>query len=208
MVAKLRGKLGIKKIGHAGTLDPLAEGVLVVLTQEDTKRQKEFMEMNKEYIAEIVFGVESPTYDLEMVPVFSGSKLSLEDLSRRLNSALPKYKGKFPQKAPPYSAKKVHGKPLYKIYRKGKSVNDEALPVKEVEITRLEVMDTFVKKIKTDQGELDLPVVRLKIACSSGTYIRSLAHDLGKDLGTSATLSNLVRTRIGDYTIDQSEHLV
>ncbi len=198
VVAKVRGilstKLGKKvKVGHAGTLDPLAEGVLIILTGEDTKRQPEFMSLKKEYICEIIFGVISPTYDLEGELVYQNAVL--DNLQERLTKILPKYKGEISQRVPPYSAVKLRGKALYKIARVGKIKLNE-LPVKKVIIYELELLDFYNKN--------SLPTAKLRILCSKGTYIRSLAHDLGKDLGTGGVLASLVRTKIGEYTMEKA----
>lgn len=117
VVKKLRSVLGVKKIGHAGTLDPLAEGVLVVLTDKDTKKQDEIMRLDKEYKACIAFGATSPTYDLEGDLTFYDIPAGF-DLEKELAVFLPKYIGKFEQTAPPYSAKKVKGKKLYERMRR------------------------------------------------------------------------------------------
>jgi len=202
VVAKLRGVLGIKKIGHAGTLDPLAEGVLIVLTEKDTKRQSEFMSMEKEYIAEIAFGAQSPSYDLETPLEFSNNKIELDELETKLCELLPKYTGEIQQRVPAYSAVKVDGQPLYKKARKG-DVSLQQLPVKTVTINALKV--TEVKEMEFE-GTL-LPVVVLKITCSKGFYVRSLANDLGEDLNVGGVLVKLTRTRIGDYTVESAKRV-
>lgn len=207
VVAKVRGMLSAlnidgshkHKVGHAGTLDPLAEGVLIVLTDEDTKKQTEFMALHKEYVCEIAFGLTSPTYDLE------GELTDFEvpedlDLSSQLNNLLKNYIGKINQTVPIYSAVKVNGKRLYNIARKGKEVSTMDLPSKEVEIYSIDVLRTFHTKIK----ESTYPCAELRVLCSSGTYIRSIANDLGKDLMVGGVLTGLIRTKIGDFKIDDS----
>ncbi len=187
MVAKLRGILHVKKIGHTGTLDPMAEGVLVVLTEKDTKRQAEFMKMQKEYVTEVALGLESDSYDLETA------------LRRRPGDAKftePKV-GKFLQTVPSYSAVKLQGKRLYKLARSGAVANEE-LPKKEVELFELEKLKTE----KRDFGEFKgITVVSYRVVCSSGFYVRSMAHDMG------GVMVSLVRTRIGEFRLENSKKL-
>lgn len=202
VVAKLRGVLNTKKVGHAGTLDPLAEGVLVILTDDDTKKQAEIMNLEKEYLAEIAFGAQSPTYDLEQRLTFVEQKVDLDKLKRDLSNALDKYIGEFDQKVPPYSAVKVEGKKLYEKARKG-DVSVEKLPTKKVVVRSIQLEDLKEKEI---QGN-PLPVVILRITCSKGFYVRSLAHDLGRDLGVGGVLVGLTRTKVGDYTIEDAKKI-
>jgi tRNA pseudouridine55 synthase len=188
VVAKVRGMLGKKrKVGHAGTLDPLAEGVLIVLTDEDTKKQNEFMNLKKEYQAKIAFGITTPTYDLEVLPDVSDKQLGLEEIKKLLTDLLPKYIGEIDQKVPGFSAVKVDGKRLYKQARSG-DIDEDKLPVKRVTIYNIKVLDSGNESIETKEGIKEFPVITIKVECSSGTYIRSLAHDLGNDLGTGALL--------------------
>lgn len=207
VVAKVRGMLGGKrKVGHAGTLDPLAEGVLVVLTDEDTKKQDEFTKMKKEYIAKIAFGITTPTYDLEILPDVREKQISLEDAKKGLGKILPKYIGDIDQKVPAYSAAKVEGKRLYKEARAGR-IKEDSLPVKRITIYNIEVLEWSEEEFETkNEGEKQkFPVVKIKVECSSGTYIRSLAHDLGEELGTGAVMTSLVRTKVGDFTVEQAK---
>lgn len=216
VVAKLRKSLRTKKIGHAGTLDPLAEGVLIVLTDSDTKKQNEFMKLEKEYLAKIAFGVDSPTYDLEGALTFDkqafNKKVSLKGLQKKLNEALPKYIGQIEQKVPPYSAVKVKGQRLYKKARK-REITESELPTKHVQIYEIKQILLRNISLKNEKiSELEgitqtLPVLTCSITCSSGTYIRSLAHDLGKEVGTGAVLVDLIRTRIGEFKIEDSQKL-
>ncbi len=200
IVAKVRGLLGggrKRKVGHTGTLDPLAEGVLLVLTDEDTKKQQYFMNLEKEYVCEISFGATSPTYDLEgdlsHLDIPSGM-----DVEKELDKFLPSYVGEIQQRVPPYSAVKVQGRPLYKKVRAGKLDRSE-LPYKKITIFDIQKVD-FFKKDK-------LTTVKLKITCSKGAYIRSLANDLGEDLKIGGVLVSLVRTRIGSYKIEEAEKI-
>ena len=212
VVAKVRSLMRTKadkedkfneKVGHAGTLDPLAEGVLVVLTGEDTKKQNEFMKMEKTYLAEIGFGVRTPTYDLEMLPEFSDKQMSLDDIEEILKIFLPEFIGEIDQKVPPYSAVKIEGKRLYEKAREG-SIDINSIPVKRIRICGIKVLRNYEKEIETNNGKQKLPVFEMEIVCSSGTYIRSLANDLGEKVGTGAVLMNLVRTKVGDFDVEDS----
>lgn len=201
VVAKLKGALGGKKnrkVGHAGTLDPLAEGVLLVLTDDSTKDQDIFMVLDKEYVCDIIFGAETQTFDMEGDLAFNEIPHDF-DLASELHKLLPKYIGEIQQKVPAFSAVKVNGKKLYIEARKGK-VDILELPVKKVTIFSIEILETNYTELSGKR----LPQAKLKVVCSKGTYIRSLANDLGKDLNTGAVLFNLVRTRVGDYKIDNS----
>jgi tRNA pseudouridine55 synthase len=215
-VAKIRGILrsrrGVRKIkiGHAGTLDPLATGVLIVLTDKDTKRQPEFMQMKKEYVAKIAFGATSKTYDLEgrlvLANDYTINSQTLAELTAKLDVILPKYIGEIAQTVPPYSAVKVNGKRLYKQARADK-VAPEALPVKKVHIYGIDVLSFEVTKFTQSDLTCSLPALTCKISCGKGTYIRSLAHDLGKELGVGGVLIDLVRTKVGVYAIETAQEL-
>ncbi len=196
VVAKTRGIFREKKVGHAGTLDPLAEGVLVVLTGNDTKKQEQFMKMKKEYVAEIAFGAVSPSYDMEFVPEFTGNT----DITE-LQNILSVFTGKITQIVPPYSAKKIEGKEMYKLARKNIEI---PVQYKEVEIFSCDVVNQEIREVDTSAGKKTLPCSTLKVECSSGTYIRSLAHELGEKLGTGAVLLNLVRTAVGPYRVEDA----
>lgn len=203
VVAKIRGILrsvredGKKvKVGHAGTLDPLAYGVLIVLTDGDTKKQDDFLNKDKTYVAEISFGAESETYDLEAELKFNKIPKDL-DIKTKLKGLLPKYTGSIDQQVPKYSAVKVSGERLYKQARKNKPISK--LPVKKVKINEIKLLDYYIKN--------DLPTVTLEINCSKGTYIRSLAHDLGNDLGIGGVLIALLRTKVGDYILEDSRSI-
>lgn len=203
-VYKVRKALGIKKVGHAGTLDPLAEGVLIVLTDSDTKKQSEFMNLEKEYVAEVGFGIYSETYDLEKLPklVF---ELPMERLKNKIDVVLKKFIGKQMQEVPMYSAVSVDGQRLYKLARKGKTLDN--IPSKEITIHGIELMEIGEKQIETDAGVKNLPVIKIKVTCSSGTYIRSLVRDIGKAFQTDAVMLSLVRSRIGSFLVADSTPL-
>ena len=200
VVAKVRGVLKVKKAGHAGTLDPLAGGVLVVLTGDDTKKQAKFMEMEKEYVAEIVFGAKSPTYDLEVLPTLVTTPDSAETFEK-IKEILPLFTGEIEQIIPPYSAKKVEGKPMYKLARQGLEMVEQR---KTVTISSIDVMEQKSCELNTDKGVAVLPCVTLRIKCSSGTFVRSLAHELGEKLKTGGILVSLVRSAVGEYKVENS----
>lgn len=182
VVRKLRGLLQIKKIGHAGTLDPLATGLLIVCTGKFTKKINEFMAQEKEYTGTITLGAVTATYDLESLPE------QQKDISfltpELLQAATRQFTGDIEQLPPIFSAIKKDGVALYELARKG--VDVELKPRK-----------IFIRSFEIT--EIKLPVVHFKVVCSTGTYIRSLANDYGAALGCGAYLSSLCRTRIGDY---------
>lgn len=184
VVKKVRGKLRIKKIGHAGTLDPLATGLLILCTGKMTKRIDEFQAQEKEYTGKLVLGQTTPSYDLETAPS------TPKDISV-INPALIKQKaskfiGSIEQVPPLHSAIKVGGKRAYKLARSGQ---EAVLKARRVTVSEFEITN------------IDLPEVSFRIVCSKGTYIRSLAHDLGQELGVGAYLSELCRTRIGNFLL-------
>ncbi len=187
LVRKVRGLIRIKKIGHAGTLDPLATGLMILCTGKFTKRINEFMGQEKEYIAEVALGAITPTYDLESEPTDYKNWEFITDADLEL--ALKKFRGPILQIPPAHSAIKVGGKRVYELARAGKEVKLEPRPVT---IRELEVM----KRVEN--------LITLRVVCTTGTYIRSLANDLGQALGCGAYLSGLVRTRIGEQLLTQS----
>lgn len=180
VVAKLRKILNIKKIGHSGTLDPFATGVLVIGINEAT-RLFEYLHSDKTYLATIQFGLETNTNDITGDVLYKSDKIPhLSEVSNELN----KYKGKIKQVPPVVSAINIKGKRAYKLARENK-INLTDLKEREIEIYSINIIS------------YDLPNLVLKIHCSSGTYIRSIARDLGKALNTCAVLSELERTQIG-----------
>ena len=197
VVSKLRNsikkKLNIKKIkvGHAGTLDPLATGLLIICTGKMTKRIDEFSGLNKTYIGKMTIGSTTPSYDLETKP---NVYYPTEHINKNLIiEAAKKFVGKIDQKPPVFSAVKKDGVRLYKLARKGIKV--------EVEKREIIIHDFLIRSI-------NFPEVEFSLNCSKGTYIRSLAHDFGKELGSGAHLSELRRTSIGDYSVDKSLKLM
>ncbi|MBS1633008.1 MAG: tRNA pseudouridine(55) synthase TruB [Bacteroidetes bacterium] len=187
VVRKIRNLVKIKKVGHAGTLDPLATGLLIICTGKFTKRINEFMAREKEYTGTFTLGATTPTYDLESQPenFLPFLHISEEDIK----AVAKKFTGAIQQVPPAHSAIKVEGKRVYELARQGKEVKLEprSVVIKEFSITKIE-----------------LPEVGFKVVCSTGTYIRSLAHDVGKELGCGAFLSSLCRTRIGDFTLEEA----
>ncbi len=178
----------IRKVGHAGTLDPLATGLLIICTGKFTRRINEFMAQEKEYTGTLTLGATTATYDLESAPEHfkSWESISMQQL---LDTALH-FTGEILQVPPAHSAIKVQGKRVYELARQGKEVKLEPRPVviKKFEIT-----------------EVQLPVISFRVVCTTGTYIRSLAHDFGQVLGCGAYLSSLCRTRIGNFTLQEAD---
>ena len=190
VVAILRRITRIKQIGHTGTLDPFAEGVLPICIGKST-RLIEYLDDDKAYVATVQLGRSTTTYDIEGEYVNSSDKkVSLEDIKAQLNY----FKGKIQQYPPIYSAIKVNGKKLYEYARKGESV--EVKP-REVEIYKLEI-------ISYDENNR---ILELCISCSKGTYIRSIANDLGEKLGTYGYLTKLVRIKAGKFLMEKSTKL-
>ena len=187
-VAAIRKITGIKKVGHGGTLDPLASGVLVVAAgRDDTKRIDEIVAKEKEYIADLKLGEESSTDDGE------GEKIAVSDLrpSREdIEASLQKFVGEIMQVPPKFSAMKVGGQRAYKLAREGKEVEMIArrVLIKEIELLKYEY-----------------PAAKIRVVTGPGVYIRSLARDIGRDLGCGAYMSDLVRTRVGEFRIEEAK---
>lgn len=197
VVRKVRYLTKTKKVGHAGTLDPLATGLLIVCTGKYTKKINEHMAQEKEYTGTITLGASTPTYDLESEPkdFKPYEHITIEQLKQTAQS----FTGAILQTPPIHSAIKKEGKRVYELARAGKEVKLEPRPItiSEFEIT-----------------EVALPVVHFRVVCSTGTYIRSLANDFGEKLRCGGYLSSLCRTRIGNfllkdaYSIQEVEELV
>lgn len=189
-VKRVRGaiqrRLGMKrfKVGHAGTLDPLATGVLLVCTGRATKRISELQEGMKEYVAEVTFGATTPSFDLEKE---IDATYPWEHITReKIEEVLPRFTGHVMQVPPVFSAVKVDGKRAYSYARKGKEVEIKAKPL---EIREMEILGW------------EAPKLTVRVLCSKGTYIRALARDLGTALDSGAHLTALKRTRVGDFSI-------
>jgi tRNA pseudouridine55 synthase len=184
VVNKLRYRLKIKKIGHAGTLDPLATGLLIICTGKMTKQIESYQAAEKEYTGVFVLGQSTPSYDLEteVTETKSISHLIEDDI----RAAVSPFLGLIQQVPPLHSAIKVDGRRAYKLARQGQSAN---LKSREVTIREFEIQ------------KIEMPNVHFRVVCSKGTYIRSLAHDFGEALGVGAYLTNLCRTRIGAFLL-------
>ncbi len=175
------------KIGHAGTLDPLATGLMIVAVERsDTKRLTEFLKLPKRYVAEVTLGITSLTYDSEG-PLTSGVCENPPDRAVIEKVLAEHFSGTISQRPPDFSAAHVRGERAYDLARRGEKVD---LPAREVTILSCEIL------------AYQWPIVTLDIRCSSGTYIRSLAHDLGQVLGCGAYMSELRRLEIGPYHLD------
>ncbi len=186
-VRKIRNLIGIKKVGHAGTLDPLATGLLIICTGKLTKKINEYMAQEKEYTGTFTLGAKTPTYDLESEP---GNFKSIENISEEsIKNTANKFLGEIMQVPPAHSAIKLEGKRVYELARKGKEV-------------KLDPRKIFVKEF--DIKKIELPIVHFRVVCSTGTYIRSLANDFGEGLGCGAYLSSLCRTRIGEFKLSDA----
>jgi tRNA pseudouridine55 synthase len=203
-VAIARRALKTRAIGHTGTLDPLATGLLVLLVGHATRLSRFLVTDEKEYLADIRLGQSTPTYDAQgLVPeqgqtgVRPRSDPGLTPSPERLAAVLGEFLGTFPQLPPPYSAKKISGERAYKKARKGESV--ELRPV-EVTVRELELLDPGT----VDQRPRDQGLIRLRVVCSAGFYVRSLAHDLGQLLGCGAHLEALRRTRAGQFALSDA----
>ena len=185
---KLSRKLKVKKIkvGHAGTLDPKATGVLIVCTGKATRRIDEFQYQTKEYVATLKLGATTPSYDLEKEV---DQTFPFEHITReKAEKVLSTFVGIIQQVPPAFSACKIEGKRAYKMARKGREVS---LMAKTLVIEEIELL------------EYALPVIKIRVVCSKGTYIRALARDIGAALDSGAHLIALERTRIGQVTLDQ-----
>jgi tRNA pseudouridine55 synthase len=190
VVNKLRRILKIKKIGHAGTLDPLATGLLIVCVGKMTKKIEQFMGLEKEYTGTFVIGQTTPSHDLE-TQVSEPQDIS-SITANQVHVAAKSFMGIIDQLPPLHSAIKIDGKRAYKFARKGKEVElkKRSVEIKEFEITSIQ-----------------FPLLSFRIVCSKGTYIRSIARDLGEMLGVGAHLSQLCRTRIGEYKLENAMNI-
>jgi len=181
-VKKVRILTGVSKVGHAGTLDPLATGLLIICTGKYTKKINEYMGMEKEYTGSFTLGAVTASYDLESEATNHADISHLTN--EMIHAATIPFTGNILQVPPKHSAIKKDGKPVYLAARKGEDVVLEPRPV---------TISTF------EITAIHLPVIEFRVVCSTGTYIRSLAHDFGKQLGVGAYLSSLRRTRIGEF---------
>ncbi|MEO6314837.1 MAG: tRNA pseudouridine(55) synthase TruB [Chitinophagaceae bacterium] len=184
VIRKVRNLIKIKKVGHAGTLDPLATGLLIVCTGKFTKRINEYMAQEKEYTGSIVLGATTPTFDLESEPRdFKDSSAITE---AQIKAATQPFTGDILQVPPMHSAIKKDGKRVYELARRGETIE-------------LEPRKLFIKTF--DITSIEMPELRFRVVCSTGTYIRSLANDFGAALGCGGYLGSLCRTAIGDFKL-------
>ena len=186
VVAKMRGICKQKKIGHTGTLDPDATGVLPVCLGSGTKLCDMLTDKDKEYVAELLLGVITDTQDI------SGQILEQREVQvseEQVRETVMGFQGDYMQIPPMYSALKVNGKKLYELARAGKEVERHARPVR---IHEIEII------------EMRLPVVKIRVACSKGTYIRTLCADIGEKLGCGGTMQSLLRTKVGIFELDKA----
>lgn len=183
-VKKVKWLLKAKKVGHAGTLDPLATGLLILCTEKKTKEIESIQAQEKEYTGTITVGATTPSYDMETEP---NEHFPFEHITQELiDKTLPQFIGDITQIPPLFSAIKVDGKRAYTLARQGSDheLKSRVIHIREFEITRLE-----------------LPEIDFRVSCSKGTYIRSLAFDFGKALGSGGYLSALRRTKIGNFSV-------
>jgi tRNA pseudouridine55 synthase len=186
LVSALRRRLGVQKIGHAGTLDPFATGVMVMLVgKKYTRLSDQFLNHDKEYIARLLLGVTTDSYDCEGQTVSTSAYIPT---LTEIQEALKRFQGEIDQIPPMFSAKKINGKKLCDLARKGKTVERKAVKV----------------TVRTDLLHYEYPYLDIQVSCSKGTYIRSIAHDLGLDLKCGAHLTSLQRIRSGAFKIGQS----
>ena len=188
VVNKLRYALKVKKIGHAGTLDPLATGLLILCSGKMTKQIETFQAQEKEYTGKMILGKTTPSYDLETE---INSETDISHLQEQeIMEATSQFTGIISQVPPAFSAIKVKGKRAYESARKGEEIK---LNPREVEVPVFEIT------------AIDLPEVSFRVVCSKGTYIRSLVRDFGEALGVGAYMSELRRTRIGDFKVEEAK---
>jgi len=185
---KLSRKLNVKKIkvGHAGTLDPKATGVMIICTGKATKRIEEFQSQTKEYVARLKLGETTPSYDLEtdVDAIYPTGHITPQMVAEVLQT----FTGEINQVPPVFSACKINGKRAYELARKGKDI---PLKAKTLVVDEIELLSCR------------MPEVKIRVVCSKGTYIRALARDIGEALNSGAYLTGLERTRVGDVTLDK-----
>jgi len=194
VIRVLRKKLGIRKLGHAGTLDPLATGLMLIGVGEGTKKLTELIGLPKTYEAEILLGIKTDTGDLEG-KVLKEKEITTIDRSN-LKGVLDSMKGVLKLPVPAYSAIKRGGEPLYKKARRGEKVET---PIKEMEVREIALLEAF-----PDDSRY---VLKVRMDVSSGTYVRSVAEEIGRRLGVPATVRALRRTRIGEYCVKDATRL-
>ncbi|MCR4284352.1 MAG: hypothetical protein NUV64_03535 [Parcubacteria group bacterium] len=221
------------KMTYAGRLDPMAEGVLLILVGDNVHKKDYYLKMEKEYEAEILFGFETDTYDILGLPLRAEkNEVSGEEIKKELE----KFHGEISLPLPPYSSYKIKGKPLFSWAREGK-LNEIEIPLRKTEVRDIEFLKSYDirlenliktivnridkvsgdfrqseiknrwEKMLKDKGDQTFKIVKIRFLVSSGTYIRSITHELGKRLGTSAILFSLIRTSVGEYKAKDSKKL-
>jgi len=194
VIRKLRKKLGIRKIGHAGTLDPLATGLLIIGVEEGTKKLKDLIGFSKQYEVEILLGLKTDTGDIEGRIIDQKKIVSIDQGD--IVGVLGKMVGKLKLPVPVYSAIKRGGEPLYKKARRGEKVD---VPIKDMEIYNI--------VLRGHRPHGDGYILEVTIDVSSGTYVRSVAEEIGKRLNVPATVKELRRTKVGEYSIENAESI-
>lgn len=182
----IRKKFKVRKVGHAGTLDPMATGLLIILLGSFTKKSLSFSELDKEYEAIMRLGISTDTGDKEGSVLKERDPGLFSENIKNIDDILSCFRGSIMQVPPMFSAKKVRGKKLYELARRGISIKREPIPV-------------FIKEIKILSR--DIPLVKIYVRCSKGTYIRQLAHDIGEKIGCGAHLIGLERVAIGNFSV-------
>lgn len=226
---KEHSELGLLPMTYAGRLDPLAEGVLLILVGDECNRKNEYLNLPKEYEMEVLFGFATDTYDvLGKVALLEANRFEISPSS--LTKVLPEFMGKIKQSYPPYSSRPVNGKPLFMWAREGK-LDEVEIPTHNVLVENIEIVENReilgrdlledikekIAKVKGDfrqeeilkiweeklkgKEEEKYPVVKLRISCGSGAYMRSIANDIGKRLGTGALAFKIVRTKVGEFKL-------
>lgn len=188
VVNKIRYACKARKVGHAGTLDPMATGLLIICTGKKTKEINTFQDLDKEYVATLMLGATRPSIDMEteIDETFSTDGITDE----KIKEAIQKFVGKIMQSPPAHSAIKVDGERAYKLARKGLKPK---MKEREVEIMSIELLES------------SMPEIKIKVHCAKGTYVRSLVRDIGKELSCGAYLKTLVRTKIGDFSLENAD---
>lgn len=192
IVNRIRKMSGIKKVGHAGTLDPFAEGVLIILIGKATKLQSKFMNMDKTYVGTLKLGETSDTFDVTGEIKVQSKNEKVKTTTKNLKLILNSFIGEIKQVPPIYSAIKIHGQAAYKLARKGIKLK---LKPRKVKIYNIKILN------------YKWPRLKIEVKCGKGTYVRSLADDIGKKLGCGAYLEKLTRTGIGKFKIENSTRL-
>lgn len=225
---KKNKEYGNEKISYAGRLDPMAEGVLLLLVGAENKEREKYLDLNKEYESEIVLGIETDTFDA--LGLIKKVNLEVKNPRDEIEKCLETFLGKSSQSYPPYSSKTVGGKPLYWWVRENR-LSEIEIPKKEIEIYRLEIIgaakvsgrklrEVIIRRVKSVNGDFrqgliektwesfeksnkdyEFDVLKIKVSCSSGTYVRRLASDIGKKLGVGAFCLSIKRTSVGNFTL-------